>query len=228
VCEGAVTESSPCVDGTVVVPEQEELVSEGGAEPGTKQAAVQRTGVIPGTGGTGKKQLGRGLPGVSGPGSRRARTHRACGREASGTPRYRLCSDGLDRPLRAWFAKPKWRSRTEIPPSPGKRMYQVPPVSRLAGTSTGTGLVAGGEDEASGPRVLGKLLRGGRLQHARGRRNQEKHGQLLARSHRPNRNRKRPQGRTAGNVFGFVQPGKARKARKAPEVRVGRGLQRGG
>jgi len=68
----------------------------------------------------------------------------------------------------------------------------------------------------------GNLLRGGKLQHTRERRKQEEAGQLLVRSHRPNRNRKRPQGRTAGNVFGFVQPS------KAPEVRVGRCLQRGG
>jgi hypothetical protein len=46
--------------------------------------------------------------------------------------------------------------------------------------------------------------------------------QLLARGHRPNRNRKRRQGRTAGNVFGFVQPA------RAPEVRVAERLQRGG
>jgi len=60
---------------------------------------------------------------------------------------------GCPRPLRAWFAKPKWRSRTEIPPSPGKRMYQVPPISRPAGT--GTGLVEEEEAEAGWPRALG-------------------------------------------------------------------------
>lgn len=131
-----------------------ELVSKKDAEPGTKQDAVQPTGVSQRlTGGTGKQFWSWLSWGTFGPGTRRPRIHRACGREASGTPRYRLCSDVLDLCERS-LPERKWRSRTEIPPSPGKRMYQVPPVSRPAGTGLGP---AGGEDEARWPRTLAKL-----------------------------------------------------------------------
>jgi hypothetical protein len=85
-----------------------------------------------------------------------------------------------------------------------ERIYQVPPVPPPAAAGTG-----GAERGPNWPKTLWKAA--GRSMHWGG----EARQLLLARGHRPNRNRKRRQGSTAGNVFGFVQPG------KAPEVRVG-------
>jgi hypothetical protein len=47
-----------------------------------------------------------------------------------------------------------------------------------------------------------------------------------ARSDRPNRNREHPQGRTAGNVFGPVQLGKAPEIRAAVMVAAKREFER--
>lgn len=135
--KGVVTRCSPCVGrkkgGSIG---QGRLVSKGGAEPGTKQGVARckcKFARVPGAGGT-RRQIGRGswIP-VAGNDETEGAT-KACGSKASGTLRYRLCVDG-------WMSSTAGASgvcqlrlrRTEIPPSPGKRIYPVPPVPPPAG-----------------------------------------------------------------------------------------------
>jgi hypothetical protein len=142
---------------------------------------------------------------------------KACGSKASGTLRYRLCVDG-------WMSSTDDASgvcqlrlrRTEIPPSPGKRIYPVPPVPPPAGFWVWR------EGEES--RFAERAERGGRRKAARC---STRCGEAADCSeNRPNRNREHPQGHTAGNVFGPVQLGKAPEIRAAVMVAAEREFEK--
>lgn len=156
--------------------DRKELISEKDAEPGTKQDAVQQKGVSQGlTGGTGGA-FGRGFPG--GPLGREREDRgstEACGREASGTPRYRLCSDVLDRCERGLPEQSGvvgQRSRRHQG-SGCMKSHRFHGRLRWAGAGRGRRRVHAGQEHRP------SLLRGGKLQQVQGRRKQEKAGQLL-------------------------------------------------
>jgi hypothetical protein len=135
--KGVVTRCSPCVGrkkgGSIG---QGRLVSKGGAEPGTKQGVARCKCKLRGSQGLAARDDKSGVvPGFLWPGTTRpGGAQKACGSKASGTLRYRLCVDG-------WMSSTGDASgvcqlrlrRTEIPPSPGKRIYPVPPVPPPAG-----------------------------------------------------------------------------------------------